>query len=176
MPPNLLIKSGLKRGELGDSKKNVIRTDFILENVFSYLLRNRHDFDAVSAMNKNEDDIWQYLKETLNAFKDSYANQLKILCSEIGVLNESTIGSVLLGVSNELFSEGITWSRIIAFFVFVGELTLMCISKKLPDSTLDQVYESFSTLVKEKLEPWINDHGGWVRISFSCHVSVMWPS
>lgn len=172
MAPNLLFKAAFVRGELDDfekrhyTKNDIIRTDFILENVFSYLLGDNYNFDAISAMNKKEKEIFNGMKETLNAFRDSYAGPVKSLCAEIDVITEDTVGSILLGVSNELFSEGITWSRIIAFFVFVGELTIMCIYKNLPKSIVDVMYECFSRLVKEKLESWIEDHDGWVCIHF----------
>lgn len=175
MAPNLLFKAAFVRGELENfdkrpyTKNDIVRTDFILENAFAYLLENHYKFDAISAMNKKENDVWDHMKETLDAFRDSYASPVKNLCAEIDIINEDTVGSILLGVSNELFSEGITWSRIIALFVFVGELTIMCISKKLPKSIVDVMFECFSRLVKEKLESWIEDHDGWVCISFSCN-------
>lgn len=147
---------------------DIVRTDFILENVFSYLVRDIYNFTAISPMNKKEKDVFEGMKETLNAFKDDYAYSVKSLCAEIGLITEDNVGSILLGVSNEVFSEGITWSRIIAFFVFVGELTIMCIYKKLPKSIVDVMYECFSRLVKEKLESWIEDHDGWVCIYFYC--------
>jgi hypothetical protein len=106
----------------------------------------------------------EQLKETVKAFQLNYADTVKSLCTEIEV-NEDTVNSVILGVANELFCEGITWSRIIALFVFVGELTKLCLLNNLPVHIVDVVYECFSRLVKEKLECWVHDHDGWEGIS-----------
>lgn len=163
MAENVLLKSTFMRKEIDCfeercyNKEEIIRTDFLLENIFSYLLRDHYNFDAISPMNEKEKQVFEGTKEILDVFRDSYAIPVKNLISEINV-EEITIGSTLLSVSNELFSEGITWSRIIAFFVFVGELTVI---KKLPPSLVDVIYECFSRLVKEKLESWIEDHNGW---------------
>lgn len=171
MALNSLFKAVFTRGKLDDfekrhyAKENIIRTDFILENTFSYLVCNHYKFDAISNMNKREKDIFENIKKTLHAFRESYP--IKNMCEEIDVINEDTVDSILLDVSNELFSEGITWSRIIAFFVFVGELTITCIEKKLLNSIVDVMYECFSRLVKEKLESWIENHDGWEGLSIS---------
>lgn len=166
MPPNLLLKAAFVRGELESidapsyDEKELIRTDFILQNVYAYLLRKTCDFDAVRAKNKREDYVLKELEETLSAFISSCGDNIKGLCLELEV-SEETIGSVILGVSNELFCEGITWSRIIALFTFIGELTLQCLSKRFPEKIVDEIYECFCKLVKENLKGWIDDHGGW---------------
>lgn len=171
MPPNLIVKAAFVRGELNDLQKkdffgkDVIRTDFILQNMFAYLVKDQYKFDAISAINKREKDVLEGMKETVDAFRLNYASTVKSLCAEIDLITEDTLGSVLLGVSNELFSEGITWSRIIAFFVFVGELTILCVSRKISKSIVDVMYECFSRLVNEKLQSWIDDHDGWEGIT-----------
>lgn len=164
MPPNLSAKGPVFRGEFESfvscEGKDTIRTDFILQNIFSYALRNTYAFDAVSAMNKKEEFVLKELKETFNAFQSNFGDAIRGLCREVEVTHD-TIGSVIVGVANELFSEGITWSRIIALFAFMGELTLQCLSRKYPDSIVDGIYECFCRLVKEKLKCWVDDHGGW---------------
>lgn len=177
MASNSLFKAAFMSEELDNfenryyTKENIIRTDFILENVFSYLVCNHYEFDAISRMNKKEKETFEKLKETINAFRESYIDPIEKWCEEIDVINEDDVGSILLTVSNELFSEGITWSRIIAFFIFVGELTITCIKKKLPKLIADVIYESFSRLVKERLESWIEDHDGWEGIN-SLSISI----
>lgn len=166
MNSKLLFKAAFVRGELDDFErqsciKKDVRIDFILENVFSYLLPNVYNFDALCSTNEKEKHLIEKIKKILNAFRDSYSDPVKILCAELTVINEENISSILLDVADELFSEGITWSKIIAFFAFVGELTTMCIKRKLPKSLVNVMYESFSRLVKVKLESWIDDHDGW---------------
>lgn len=163
MADNVLFKSAFMRKETDSfeercyNKQKIIRSDYILENIFSYLLRDHYNFDAISPMNEKEKQVFEGTKEILDVFRESYATPLKNLIAEINV-EEITIGSQLLCVADEMFCDGITWNRIIAFIVFVGELTII---KKLPTSLVDVIYECFSRLVKEKLESWIEDHDGW---------------
>lgn len=98
----------------------------------------------------------------LNQFKDEH--DLRNQCLEIHPINEDTVDYILSDVSNELFSEGITWFRIITFFCFVRELTHVIISRKLPKSLVNVIFNHFSKFVHEKLELWIQDHHGWESI------------
>lgn len=151
--------------EVKHSTKDDIRTDFILENIFSHLLLKIYKFDAISAMNLKEKKIISYMKEILDVFSESYADPLNQLINEIHAnsVNEERIDSILLGISNELFSEGITYSRIIVFFAFVGEFTKMIILNPKPTSYVDITFECCSRLFKERLESWVEDHGGWME-------------
>lgn len=159
------------RGELDDvekryyTKENIIKTDCILENIFSYLLRDHYNFNTICKMNKKEKHAFETIKEYLNLFVNEYADILKTLCAEIDDINEDTVGPVLLGVADAVYCEGTTWSRIIAFCIFVGELTIMCIQRKLPNSIVDVIYECFTKYVIENLKSWIEDHGGWEGVS-----------
>lgn len=166
MPPKLFKLAFLGEDDYLKrcTKDNRIRTDFILENVFSYLLQDFYEFDAICAINDKETNTLNHMKKILRTLKESSKGSLKSLCFELDDINEDKVGSILLGVAHELFSEGITWSRITAFIIFVGELTIMCLSQKLPTSIVDAMYESFSRLVKEKLETWIEDHNHWEGI------------
>lgn len=145
------------------NQNDIVRTDFVLENVFSYLVRAHYNFTAITAVNQKERYVLEGIKETLNAFKEGYEHSVKSLCTklDISIITEDYVGSILFGVSNEVFAEGITWSHIITFFVFVGELAILSISQNLPESVVAAIYESFSVLVKEKLVTWIEDHNGW---------------
>lgn len=166
MPPNLFVKQDYIRGEYEPVQKkdikNSVRTDFILKNVYAHLLGIKCDCNSV---NKEEGNVLEGVIETVDAFRKTYANTVRGLCSEIGEVTEDTLHSVLLGVSNELFNEGITWGRIIALFVFVGELTVICIARNESNPIVDVMYECFARLVREKLESWIEDHNGWEGIT-----------
>lgn len=111
MTNNLRFKSTFLREELdnfGYTKADIIRTDFVLENVFSYLVRDHYDFNAISGMNEKENHLIEKTKEILNAFTETYTDSVKQMCAEIININEDDVGSILLGVGNELFAEGIT--------------------------------------------------------------------
>lgn len=141
-----------------------VRTAFLLKNIFSYMLENKYKFHTICAKNWIEKDTFKNFKEILDRFKDEYGYIVRNQCFQLDPINEDTVDSILSEVGNELFSDGITWNQIIAFFCFVGELTLVVISKKLPNSLVDVIFEYFSKFVNENLELWIQDHDGWEGI------------
>lgn len=153
-------------GERNVSKKDSVRTDTLLRNIFAYMLRNKYNFDTATTMNEKEKDILEIYKTELDFFGNEKGQKIRNQFTELDVVNEDTIiDSVLYAVADELFSEGITWSLIIAYFVFVKEFTLFCIyDKKLKKSIVDVVFECFAGFVKQKLKRWIEDHGNWEGI------------
>ncbi|GFU45563.1 apoptosis regulator BAX [Nephila pilipes] len=165
MAPNLLVKAAFVRGDY-DSANSVcvdeksISTDFILQNAYSHLIKNGANFQAIRPTNYKEEQLIQDLLNIVDDFKLSFIGSIKVLTSDLEFA-PNTLGTVLQGVANELFCEGITWSRIIALFVFVGELTLQCLANDYPRSIVDVIYECFCKLVKETLINWIVEHGGW---------------
>lgn len=164
MSSNTLFESAFLQSDhfSFELKNDTIRTNFLLENIFSYMLGSKYDFAFLPALNAKERDTLELYKRTLDIFEDTY--DLKYICDEI---NEETLCNTLFKVADELFSEGITWSRIIAFFVFVKHLTHIYIQKAdLPTFLVDEIFESFSKSVKmTSLESWIEFHGGWEGIS-----------
>lgn len=143
------------------SKTEIVRTEFILRNIFSYMLNNIYFFNTICAENKKEKDILDRFKASLKRFGDQYGETVRNQCLNIPTLNENNVDLILTTCGNEQFSEGITWSQIIAFVYFVGELTLLVIRKDLSNSLVERIFECFSKFVKEKLTLWIQDHNGW---------------
>lgn len=174
MAPNLLVKAAFVRGDYDSSKQvrdgtKSIRTDFILQNVYAHLIKNGSSFQAIPAANYKEEKVISDVLEIVDCFRMNYLSTIQKLCSQLEFTND-TMGTVLSGVSNELFCEGITWSRIIALFVYVGELTLLCLVKNYSSDLVDVMYECFCKLVKENLSGWVEDHGGWVCIIFRIYM------
>ncbi|GIX76114.1 apoptosis regulator BAX [Caerostris extrusa] len=171
MPPNLLVKAVpnlLFRGgyDSDDSNKtvdeSVIRTDFILQNIFSYLLRDPDDFQPICAANVQEEKVFVEYQVIVDEFKQNYSSDLQDLCAELE-FKTNKLASTLQGVCNELFSEGITWSRLVSFFVFVGELTCK-FQVRYADFSIDSMYRCFYNIVTKDLYTWVQDHGGWEGI------------
>lgn len=151
---------------ISESKKQVlnkgssIRTDYILQNLYSYMIRDVYIFEALSPANKDEKELFKEMQKILDDFKFRNGSKIQVLCSQL-VITMDTLGFALHGVSNELFVEGYTWSRIVAFFVFVFILTVQSVENNVSKNVVDVMYENFCRLVKENLKPWIDDHGGW---------------
>lgn len=148
------------------TQNDIIRTDFILENTFRYLLGKFSNFKAVNAINEREENTFNTLITIINSFRKK-VSPIKILYAGLfqNKIKEVTVDSNLLDIASELFSDGISWSRIIAFSVFVGELAILCIKSGQPKSIVHVIYNSYAEIVKEKLEIWISDHNGWEDIS-----------
>lgn len=124
MSSNFSYKTSFMRVEWEDfekTKNETVRSDFPLKNIFSYIMENKYKFDTICAKNQKEKDTFESVKQMLNQFKDEH--DLSNQCLEIHPINEDTVDYILSVVSNELFSEGITWYRIMTFFAFVGEPT-----------------------------------------------------
>lgn len=157
-----LLKAAFVRDEeeVQYDLKTGVRTDFILRSIYSYIVRQRYHVQCMRPMNGKEEEVLEKLKPIVDTFRSQYGTTVRRLSTEID-LKVETVGVAFQGVSNELFSDGITWSRIVAFLVFAGEITLSCLSRGKSPIIVDVVYECLSSLVKEKLEYWIFDHGGW---------------
>ena len=61
-----------------------------------------------------------------------------------------------------LFADGITWGKIIAFYAFTGGLALDCMSHG-RSYLLAKIVYWFGVFVMKKLAVWIQNEGGWVR-------------
>lgn len=143
------------------SSDDGIRADFILQNSFSHMLKKHYMFDAIPAINDREKECFEIFKCVLESFKVKSNNAMKEVCLEIEKLEHFEI--ILQSVFNELFSQGISWGKILAFIDFVGELGIKCISR--PPASVMALYECFDSFMKEKLQVWIQNNGGWMELN-----------
>lgn len=169
IPPECYIKpvSGRKKMTLSKRKqilqKDRIRTDFVLQNVFAYLLKDEYPFNAMCSENVKEQDALRKIKETIDIYAFVYAEAAKQYCLKVGPLNGDVLEEVLSQNFNGIFrDDGIDKNRIMGFFILTGELCKTCLMRK----DVDIMYLCFSKHVKRKLKRWIYDHGGWVCIQY----------
>lgn len=165
MAPNLLFKAAFVRGDYNpvsvtETNKSDVRTDFVLENIYAHLLQSEHYFPAISAVNRKELDVLRDLSRIVDDFKLNYSNTLSAMCSDLQVTQDS-IRTVVLGVCNEVFCEGITWGRIVALCVFAAELALHALVNGFSEDVVDLIYNCFYQYVNDNLRSWIENHGGW---------------
>lgn len=68
-----------------------------------------------------------------------------------------------VGVTAELFRDGVSWGRIVSLYVFCGELAVYCAQR---DESLagyvKSVLEWESRFFQQKIAPWMVEHNGWV--------------
>lgn len=94
--------------------------------------------------------LWSLMKE----FSDVFRDQSEELLRDFNIAQETITGSIL-GISNELFADGIKWARIVALFVF---------GRKLAAARRDlsgPIVDTITQFVGDKLSSWVRDHGDW---------------
>lgn len=99
------------------------------------------------------------LRSLADEFSMHFKDRFVEMCDKIEI-NEVTLKPTIDGIANELFSEGIKWTRIVTFLVFCSELAEHCKEHNWPN-LINVIAYSLSSYISEKLLPWINDHGGW---------------
>lgn len=139
-------------------RKDRIRTDFVLQNAFAYLLKDRYRFIAERPGNAKEEDALRKIKETIDIYLFVYAEAARQFCTKQRPLTGDVLEEVLSQIFDEIFNAGIDKNRIMGFFILVGELSRTCLMLK----DVEIMYLYFSKHVKRKLNRWIYDHGGWV--------------
>lgn len=65
-------------------------------------------------------------------------------------------------IFHEIFSDGITWGRIIAFLGFMKHFAADCEKRQLYGA-VDSISEWSVDLISTNLELWIHQEGGWVK-------------
>lgn len=109
-----------------------------------------------------EAEAGRALRILADEFTAQFKDQFTEMCRQL-TLTADNIDPTVEGVANELFSDGIKWARIVAFFVFGCELALQCRDTNAHE-LISVLAHSISAYVTQKLLPWINNHGGWAGL------------
>lgn len=99
------------------------------------------------------------LRSLGDEFKTRYHDSFVEMTENLDI-QASTAYATFLGVANELFSEGCTWSRIVALFVFASEMALVC-QRKNENELVNEVAQWLTAYITNNLSSWIRDHDGW---------------
>lgn len=92
-------------------------------------------------------------------FITKYREEFTQMCGRLD-MTPSVAQTAYMDVLNELFSEGITWARIVGAFAFSVELSALCVEKNWSE-LVDSIASWLSSYVCTRLLPWIRDHQGW---------------
>ncbi|XP_072412963.1 bcl-2-like protein 1 isoform X1 [Chiloscyllium punctatum] len=65
-------------------------------------------------------------------------------------------------VVGELFRDGVNWGRLVAFFCFGAALSVESAEKEM-GALVPRIADWMSTYLENNLEPWIQQHGGWLE-------------
>lgn len=79
-------------------------------------------------------------------------------------------------VADELFSDGVNWGRIVAFFEFGGTMCVESVSRQMVPQ-VDLIAHWMTEYLDGPLHNWIEDNGGWVSFRTltrrSCYVQTL---
>ncbi|XP_064456102.1 bcl-2-like protein 1 [Ornithodoros turicata] len=131
----------------------------IVNDFMRYQLNRRgHTWNNCPALPRPS-KVCLVLRTLGDEFLTKYRDEFTQMCARLE-LTPSLAQAAFLGVLNELFSEGITWSRIVGAFAFSTELSSHCVEKNWAD-LVDSIASWLSSYVCTRLLPWIQDHQGW---------------
>uniref|UniRef100_A0A8C6FN58 Bcl-2-like protein 1 n=1 Tax=Moschus moschiferus TaxID=68415 RepID=A0A8C6FN58_MOSMO len=103
--------------------------------------------------------VKQALGQASNEFELRYQQTFSDLTSQLHI-TPGTAYQSFEQVINELLRDGVSWSRIVAFFSFGGALCMKSIDKEM-QVLVSQVTTWMATYLNDHLEPWIQENGDW---------------
>ncbi|XP_036790795.1 apoptosis regulator Bcl-2-like [Oncorhynchus mykiss] len=89
----------------------------------------------------------------------------------------STAQRRFTAVIDELFSDGVNWGRIVAFFEFGGTMCVESVNREMT-SQVDNIARWMTEYLNGPLQNWIQENGGWdafVEIYEQQRISHSWP-
>ena len=101
------------------------------------------------------------MRERVDEFEERYAEQFKGLTDSLNI-NQENAFDTFHSVADEVFSNGISWGRIISLFSFGCSMAKQLASCMGCDGVIDSVVDWIAKYVDTNLRPWIMQHGGWV--------------
>lgn len=111
---------------------------------------------------QNDDDVVKCLRYNVGRVLENHSIALSGMMSRIGISREADLHQGLTILSEEIFQNQVSWSRIVTFFAFGARLAQCCVENEMSDVIIDLV-STLSQLAVDKLTPFIRNHGGWVR-------------
>ena len=94
--------------------------------------------------------------------EERHTIQFDDMCKRLS-LSSRTVYDAFFGVVKELFSTGINWGRIGAFFAFGGALASSCRDRAIPGGDWnDKVASWMIQYSNHNLIMWMENNGGWV--------------
>lgn len=139
------IHSKLKRlGYMGGSTKNGVR-------------------GSVAARGQRVSPVCRELTLVGSELERMYPTLYKDITKQLNVTisNEQILEQVLFDVGDAVFKAGITWARVVAFFVVSSSLSVECMQQG-NGIFVHSITVALTRYVQTKLVKWITQRGGWV--------------
>lgn len=108
--------------------------------------------------------VGEYLELRHNGLYTDVLNQLNVRS-----IGETNLNKVFTDVARELFSEGITWAKVVALFAFSGGLAVDCV---LGGSSMHvgRIKSWTNEFIETDLLEWMCEQGGWTTM-FDCFMT-----
>jgi len=145
---------------MGDNEDVAIETSVLVCDYLRFKLeRSDYVWSSCPPLPRPPMEVSHSLRALGEEFEEKYSETFSEMCSQLQ-FTKDTANETFHGVLNEVFSMGITWSRVIAVFSFSGALALQCVKREMPD-VVSEISTWLSNYIDENLIRWIEDHGGW---------------
>ncbi|XP_072180449.1 bcl-2-related ovarian killer protein homolog B-like [Diadema setosum] len=141
------IHSKLKRlGFLGGSAKSGLRA-------------------SMSIRGQKASPVCRELQVIGSELERLYPNLFRDITKQLNVTisSEATVEQVVFDIGNAIFKSGITWAKIVAFFVVSSALSVECLQQG-NGIFIHSVTVWLTRYVQTKLVKWIAQQGGWVDL------------
>ncbi len=129
---------------------------------------NRHRLLPLPINKKNTSDISRlfiHVGEMLETrHSGTYVDILARL--NITLISELTLKRAFMDVAKYLFSEGVTWAKIVSLYAFAGGIAVDCVSHG-ANMYVGKLKIWTVQFLSDELTDWIVLQGGWVSFEFS---------
>lgn len=79
-------------------------------------------------------------------------------------LSNTHVESAFAAVLDEMFAEGVSWSRVVVSFVFSVEFAYQLVEKRLGEQCIEQTAQWLMNYTALRVVPWVRTHSGWVSV------------
>ncbi|XP_061186042.1 apoptosis regulator R1-like isoform X1 [Saccostrea echinata] len=114
--------------------------------------------NAPSQTNNNK--IYKTVRKLGDEFENKQdSSDLHEMVTSLQITPE-TAYSTFTTVTEEMFSNGINWGRVVALIGFGGALSVECVSRNMPQ-LVDSIVDWVAAYMNSNLKDWISKNGGW---------------
>lgn len=99
-------------------------------------------------------------------FEQRYADVFDNMVESLQITPNSLFPT-FMGVTDELFADGIRWGRIVGLYAFAGNLAVECMHHNMPHMVASLIHW-VSHYVETRLADWIAENEGWVKLNLHC--------
>lgn len=126
---------------------------------------SKHGYEWENApVLKNHNKVYQTVRKLGDEFENKQdSSDFHEMVTSLQITPE-TAYSTFTTVTNEMFSNGVNWGRVVALIGFGGALSVECVTRNMPQ-LVDSIVDWVATYMNTNLKAWISANGGWVSVN-----------